>query len=324
MFTHSAQRRFVDASDTLNRDSLVGPWAGPPVPWTDEDFLDEEILRADVARICQAGVPGLFCGGTTGEFYAMEMEEFRRVSLAFVEECQSWSKPAMVGCTSTYTLGAVQRAAWAGEIGASAIFVALPYWLEVGEEYVVPFFFEVARASGNLPLCIYETRRAKKALTLAQHHAIKEAVPSYLMVAANHDTIGTQPAGCEALTPFVNVFVAEPRWAELCPAGAAGGCSSFVYWNPRVILGLWEKVRSRDWEAVSASAPKIQALNDYVSANFVANGLTETAIDRIGSRASGFLATSLRCRGPYPSATNDDVEQLRRWYGQHFPEMLEL
>ena len=215
----------MDASDTLNRDSLVGPWAGPPVPWTDEDLLDEEILRADVARICQAGVPGLFCGGTTGEFYAMEMEEFRGVSLAFVEECRSWSKPAMVGCTSTYTLGAAERAAWASEIGASAIFVALPYWMEVGEEYVVPFFFDVARASGNLPLCIYETRRAKKALTLAQHHAIKEAVPSYIMVAANHDTIGTQPAGCEALTPFVNVFVPEPRWTELCPAGAAAAAA---------------------------------------------------------------------------------------------------
>jgi len=314
----------VNGSDTLNRDGLIGPWAGPPVPWTEEDLFDEETMRADVARICQAGIPGLFCGGTTGEFYAMETDEFRRVSAALVEECRSWDTPAMVGCTSTYTLGAAQRAAWAGEIGASAILVALPYWIEVGEEYVVPFFFDVARASGNLPLCIYETRRAKKALTLAQHHAIKEAVPSYIMVAANHDTIGTQPQGCEALTPFVNVFVPEPRWSVLGPAGAIGSCSSFVYWNPRIMLGLWEKVRARDWAAVSEMAPKIQALYDYVSANLVANGFTDTAIDRIGGRASGFLGTSLRCRGPYPAATNDEVEHLRRWYGENFPDMLEL
>ena len=324
IFTRFGAREFVEASDILTRDDLVGPWAAPPIPWTEEDQFDEETLRADVARICHAGAPGLLCGATTGEFYALELEEFQRISAVVVEECRSAIKPAIVGCTSTYSLGAAQRAAWAREIGASAIFVALPYWMEVGDEYVVPFFFDVARASGNLPLCIYETRRAKKALTLAQHHAIKEAVPSYIMVAANDDTIGAGIEGCEALTPFVNVFVPEHRWRELAPVGAAGSCSSLVYWNPRIVLDLWDRVRRRDWTAVDDIAPKIQALNDYVSANLVANGLTDTAIDRIGGCASGFLRTGLRSRGPYPTATNDDIEQLRRWYGRHFADMLEL
>ena len=38
----------MNASDTLNRDGLIGPWAGPPVPWTEEDLFDEETMRADV------------------------------------------------------------------------------------------------------------------------------------------------------------------------------------------------------------------------------------------------------------------------------------
>ena len=48
------------------------------------------------------------------------------------------------------------------------------------------------------------------------------------------------------------------------------------------------------------------------------------SFDRLGGVAGGFLETSLRSRGPYPGSTPDDVETLRRWYAEHFPEMLQL
>jgi hypothetical protein len=40
--------------------------------------------------------------------------------------------------------------------------------------------------------------------------------------------------------------------------------------------------------------------------------------------AGGFLKCGLRSRGPYPYATAADVETLRQWYCEHFPEMLVL
>jgi len=294
------------------------------VPWTDEDFFDEETFLADVARCCEARIPGIYSGGTTGEFYAMELEEFKHITRVLVEECQTRGVPTMVGCTSTYTLGAVRRAAWAAEIGASAIQVALPFWMQVGEEDVVAFFREVARATGDLPLSIYETTRAKKVLTLAQHRAIKEAVPNYLMVKANVDTVGAEADGCQSLSEFVNVFVGEQRWPELGPRGAVGACSSMVYWNPRVILDLWGKLQQQRWSELSAMAPKLDALHSFLAGQFSPRGFTDTAYDRMGGRASGFLRTGLRSRRPYPSASLDDVERLRTWYEENFPEMLEL
>ncbi|MFH1569774.1 MAG: dihydrodipicolinate synthase family protein [Gemmatimonadota bacterium] len=308
----------------LTRETFVGPWAGLPVAWTDEDAFDEEAYRADVVRCCQAGVPGVYSGGTTGEFYAMELDEFQQVSRALVEECQARGVPAMVGVTATYTLGAIRRAQWAADVGASAVQVALPFWMQVGEEQVVPFFREVARAVSPLPLSIYETTRAKKALTLAQHRAIREAVPGYLMVKANAGTIGSEPDGCQALSEFVNVFVGEHRWPDLGRRGAVGCCSSMVYWNPRVILELWGHLREGRWEEVDAFAPKLKALHGFLAGHFAAKGFTDTAYDRMGGRAGGFLKCSLRSRGPYPSASHDDVERLRQWYAEHFPEMLRL
>jgi hypothetical protein len=97
-----------------------------------------------------------------------------------------------------------------------------------------------------------------------------------------------------------------------------------VYWNPRVVLGLWEHLREQRWDKLDEVAPKLSALSDFLASHFAAKGFTDTAYDRMGGRASGFLKTGLRSRAPYPSATLEDVERLRLWYADNFPEMLQL
>jgi 4-hydroxy-tetrahydrodipicolinate synthase len=254
----------------------------------------------------------------------MEFDEFQAVASATVEECGARGTPTMIGCSSTYTLGVIRRAEFAASIGADAIQVALPFWMEIGESQIVPFFEQVARAADGVALSIYETTRAKLALTLDQHRAIREAVPSYLMVKSNAGTIGAAPDGCEELSQIANVFVGEGLWGTLGPRGAIGCCSSVVYWNPRVCLEMFRELQRKDWEAVKKSHKRIAPLFDFLHSEFTPKGFTDTAFDRLGGVASGFLKTSLRSRGPYPSATEEDVATLRRWYQENMPEMLEL
>ena len=308
----------------LTRDNFTGPWAGLPVAWTDDNRFDEATYRSDVVRCYKAGVPGVYTGGTTGEFYAMEFDEFQAITRATIEECRANGKPVMIGCSSTYTLGAARRAAYANEMGADAIQIALPYWMEIGDDQIVPFFQEVVNASGGLPLSIYETTRAKKTLTLEQHREIKDAVPSYLMVKSNAGTLGATLEGCKALCEFVNVFASEEQFGRLGRVGMKGCCSSAVYWNPRVMLQLWQQVEQEDWASVDATCGQIDDLFAFIDKKFTPRGFTDTAFDRLGGVTCGFLKTSLAGRGPYPSATQDDVEILRSWYREYFPEMLNL
>lgn len=313
-----------DDRPMLNRQTLTGPWAGLPVAWTDDDRFAEEVYRANVARCCEAGIPGVYTGGTSGEFYAMEFDEFQTVARATVQECHDGGTRAMIGCTSTCTRGAVLRAAFAADIGADAIQVALPFWMEVDDREIVPFFQEVVEASEGLPLSIYETLRAKKALTLMQHRALKDAVPSYMMVKANAGTIGASSDGCEALSEFVNVFAGESLWGELSRVGVQGSCSAMVYWNPGVVLELWDQVTQKDWDKVDATCVRVVQLHEFLYQAFGERGFTDTAYDRVGGLASGFLEMSLRSRGPYCSATLQDVAQWQEWYRLNWPEMLEL
>jgi dihydrodipicolinate synthase/N-acetylneuraminate lyase len=307
----------------LDRATFRGPWAGLPVAWTDEDRFDEDCYRRTVANVCQAGVPGVYTGGTTGEFYAMEFDEFQEVARATVEECHDHGVPAMIGCTSTYTRGAARRAEYAAQIGADAIQVALPYWMEVPATEIVAFFSDVAAASDRLPLSIYETRRAKRVLSFEEHRAIAEAVPNYIMVKANAGTLAATSEGCAALSALVNVFVGEDRWLELAPAGAAGCCSSLVYWNPGIILEQWSRIERGQWSAARSLDAKMRSVHEFLHHQFGARGFTDTTYDRLGAVACGFPDISLRNRRPYPSADAGHVAILREWFVQHFPEMLD-
>ena len=307
----------------LTRETFKGPWAGLPVAWTEDDRFDESTYRGDVARCCRAGVPGVYTGGTTGEFYAMELDEFREVVRATVEVCREHGTPVMIGCTSTYTLGSQRRAEMAVELGADAVQIALPYWMEIGETEIVPFFREASAAAADLPLSIYETTRSKRALTVAQHRNVKDAVPNYVMVKANAGTIGATAEGCRELSRFVSVFAGESRWADLGPNGVHGGCSSMVYWNPAFTLDFWARVEDRDWNSVNETHNRVQPLFDFLLHQFGGRrGFTDTAFDRLGAVACGFLTTSLRSRGPYPSVNPDDVGRLQTWCHANFPELL--
>jgi 4-hydroxy-tetrahydrodipicolinate synthase len=308
----------------LTRENFIGPWAGIPVAWDEHLEFDEAVCRADVAACCQAGIPGIYTGGSTGEFYAMDFSEFQAVARATVDECRAHGTPCMIGCTSTYTKGAVRRVELARSLGADAIQVALPFWTEVPDSQVIPFFQEVGAAAGDMAVCIYETTRSKKSLTLEQHQAIKNAVPRYTMVKANASTVGYEREGCRTLSEFVNVFVHEGRFHELGPAGVAGSCSAMVYWNPRILLALWGELQIGNWEAVKSGCDAISALLQFLFALSGERDFPDTSYDRLGGAASGFLKMGLRNRGPYSSATEADVAALQAWYRENWPEMLEL
>ena len=101
--------------------------------------------------------------------------------------------------------------------------------------------------------------------------------------------------------------MAEDRWAELGPQGAIGCCSSLVYWNPGVLLRCWEHLHGGDWANLQSDCRKMSALFAGLFAEFGPRGFTDTAYDRLGGLAGGFLRTSLRNRGPYASPAADDV-----------------
>jgi len=308
----------------LTKSKLVGPWAGLPVAWNDDDTFDEKNYRANVARCCAAGIPGIYTGGTTGEFYAQEFEEFKAVTDATIKECRNGKTPVMIGCTSTFTLGVIRRARYATEKGADAIQIALPFWMEIPDSEVVNFFQQVSDAVPGMPITIYETLRAKKAISLDLHRQIHQAVPAVIGVKSNDNTLGHTQEGCAELGKLYHVFVGETMWHELGPYGAIGCCSSLVYQNPRIVLQVFDLVLKKRWDDVKVWMDKFnRMIFEGLKPCFDA-GCVDSAVDRLLGLSAGFLKTSLHCRKPYPSCTQAHLVQFRKWLKDNYPEFLEL
>ena len=309
----------------LTRDAFIGPWAGVPVAWHDDDTFDEATYRRDVAHCCAIGVPGVYTAGTTGEFYAMELDEWQAVTDATIDEARAHGTPVMIGCTSTYTRGVLRRARHAVAAGADAIQVTFPFWMPLPERCVVPFFEEIRHAVGELPISIYETTRAKNLLTVPLAEAVCAAVPTLMMVKANAGTLGAAPEGCTALSRLVNVFVGEDLWAELGPHGATGACSAWIYRAPKLTMALWQALRDKDWAELNRLSEQLKTYRrEFGNPVLAPLELTDSAIDRLGGIATGHLQTSLRCRGPYPSADPDTVRLCREWFERHMPDAIKM
>ncbi|MDP8285755.1 MAG: dihydrodipicolinate synthase family protein [Candidatus Electryonea clarkiae] len=308
----------------LTRAELIGPWAGLPVAWKEDFSFDEDAYRANVERTCKAGVPGIYTGGTTGEFYAMEFDEFQAVTKATVEECKRCGIPVMIGITATYTLGAQRRAGYAAKLGADAVQLAMPFWMEIDDREIVQFVLDIASTCPKLALCMYETTRSKKTLTVEQHQAIQKAVPAYQAVKSNANTVGRTPEGCAALSEFINVWVGEDALAKLGPYGAIGSASALVYMNPRIILHMFELLLQKKWDELKVWTDRVKFHLEVGLAPFEAKGFTDTAYDHLQGLVAGFLKMHPCSRGPYISATEEDVKILRKWLKENIPEFLDL
>lgn len=308
----------------LKREQLTGPWAGLPVAWKRDGSFDEKTYRGDVARCCAAGVPGVYTGGTTGEFYGQEFEEFQRIAVATIEECHRAGKPAMIGCTALHTRGVIRRAEFARQHGADAIQVALPFWLAVPPRLVVPFFKDVARAVPGMAIQIYETTRAKRILTLEQYRQIHAEIPAVIGIKSNLNTLGCTPAGCRALSRWFQVFTNEKFWHRLGPCGVSGACSAYVYLNPRLTLQAFALLQQRRWTELKVWTDKFARISGEGLKPALAAGCEDTALDRLHGLAADFLRTSLHNRPPYPSATPRMLADYRRWFERNLPEFLEL
>ena len=308
----------------LKQKQLIGPWAGLPGAWKNDLSFDEKTYRSDVAACCAAHVHGVYTGGTTGEFYAQEFEDFKAITNATIRECRNGRTPVMIGCSSTHTLGVVRRACYAAERGADAIQVTLPFWMEVPDSAVVEFFRTVSDSVPGMPMTIYETTRAKKVISLTLHKQIHRAVPAIMGVKSNAQTLGDSEAGCRALSKFYHVFVGENRWHKLGPSGAIGSCSSFIYQNPRVMLQVFDHRLQKKWAEMKTWMDKYDHICTEGLKPMFSVGCEDSAIDRVLGLSAGFLRTSLCCRGPYPSCTKKHLADFRAWLKKHHPEFLEL
>lgn len=272
-------------------------------PFDDDESLNEAELRIHARRMLDAGVHGIFPGGTNGEFFAMTASERLRVLEVVLDEVGS-AVPVYAGTGAVTTREAIELSVAAERAGASALSVITPYFGAASQPELVAHFTAVAE-SVDLPVILYNiparTGNAIAPATLAELSkvpnivGIKDSSGNYDNLLQYLERVDGQDfavlCGNDALI----------LWALL--AGASGSITGVANVYPETMVGIYESWRRGDLDEAKRYQGSIRAFR-----NVFRHGNPNTVV-KIATGLQGCAVGS--CRRPFSSLSEAGLTELR-------------
>jgi len=122
-------------------------------PFRADESLNEEALRQLTRFLLAGGVNGLFAVGSQGEFWALDLDEKRRVIEVVVREAAG-RVPVYAGTGATTTREAVRTTQMAAAAGADAVSVITPFFVSPNADELYDYYTAIAKAS-RVPVLLY-------------------------------------------------------------------------------------------------------------------------------------------------------------------------
>jgi 4-hydroxy-tetrahydrodipicolinate synthase len=214
-------------------------------PFTADDQVDVEALKANCEALVEAGVHGFVATGTMGEAGSLSSEERRTVVQAVVEAAAG-RVPVTVGVSSGSALTSLAYALDAKNLGAAAIMSLPPLGYRADDDEVIAFFTEIASGTG-LPLMAYNNPEAS-GVDMPPELIVRiyEEVDGVAAVKECSGDVRRIPAILNA-TSELEVLVGGDDWAlEGFAAGATGWVTGVGVVAPREVVELYDLVNAGD------------------------------------------------------------------------------
>lgn len=304
----------------LTRQTLRGVWSALILPWTDRDNLDGRRFAREIRGYAGTGVSGVYTGGTTGEFYALDDATYEKSTQIACREAHAIGLPVQIGVSALSTRTVNQRIRIAKKHKADAVQVAIPFWLELKDDEVKRFVAEIAVVAGKTPIVLYVTGRSKRRIGPALYGQLAKENPTFI---GTKDT-GLDVKGLKAIhrkAPDIAIFGGEDFYEKL-PAGGKGGYCSVTGFNAVKVVELYNLCAAG---RMKEAKPLGEAIHRFVYEALVPmvtkQGLWDSAIDRI-QRVAGGGVVGVRCQSPYRSGSEKDVKRVIAWCRKNTPELL--
>ncbi len=310
----------------LTAKTLHGIWAGITMCWDKNDRFDAETYAGNIRRVLKHKVHGIYTTGSTGEFYALDLEEFKAMVDIQADLCGKTGMPLQIGCCSDATRKTLRMFEYAaGKKSVGAAQIVLPYWMEMTGKETLGFFRDIYGACPDLPIVHYNIPRAKQFLHGHDYLKILEVCPS--LIGVKYTFAGSNFARLQddlATTPQLSYFVSENLLVSAMQLGARGCYSSMVLTNPKYMLNLYAKARARKWDEAIKMQQHVSKL--FAGLETLTEGLGAGSIDPVADKglavASGCLLGHQRCRAPYIGWDDQTVKIVRKWLVKNYPEFI--
>ena len=226
-------------------------------PFCQDERIDYNAWQSLIDTLIAAGVDGLFCGGSSGEFFALHTRR-AEVTLRFCRQAVNGRVPLYgnVGCITTRDTVALARVAEAE--GIDIIVVVTPYYLRASQHELADHYIEVCRAV-RVPVLAYNfpphgaTGLAPDTLSL-----IADALPKPRPASRTPAAISTSESPTATAPPAAHMPVLvgpENLIVTALDNGLAGTVTALANIAPRLYVDLYRAYR----EGRRADADRLQS-----------------------------------------------------------------
>ena len=120
---------------------------------SDGKTVSEKGVHQLIDRLVGQGVNGIFAGGTTGEVYGLDDNQWDLLVRFAVEACHG-QVPLYVGISGPSTSAAISRANRAEKMGADVLVSLVPYYISTSQAEIIHHYKALAKAT-DLAVIIY-------------------------------------------------------------------------------------------------------------------------------------------------------------------------
>ena len=245
----------------------------PPIitPFHEDGTIDYTALANMAVFLVKNGVHGLFPFGTTGEFYAVNDEEFteslRTVRDAVAGYTTRSGSPIqlLAGCSHITTRGVIRLIRLVEQVGGyDAVSVLTPMFISQTQDELYVHYKTIAEST-SLPIVLYNNK-PKTNVTIAPQ-TVARLVRDCPNIVAIKDSTGDM-TNCEEylrLTlPYRDRFKVLMGRDTMIFAGLAHGCSGAIAAcanvAPRIVADIYDKYVDGDREAALSAQYRLAPL----------------------------------------------------------------
>lgn len=222
----------------------------PPIvtPFCKDGTVNYEVYRQMVDHLVVSGVHGVFPLGTTGEFYAIDDADYRKI-LEVTVETVNGRADVYAGANHITTRGVIRQIKIAEQVkGIDAISVLTPMFISQTQEELYLYYKTIAENT-HLPIIMYNNKPKTNVTINPETVARLAQIPNIVGV---KDSTGdfTNSAEYIRLTkniPDFHVLLGRDTliYAGLC-YGAAGAIASCANVAPALVVDIYNKYRNGD------------------------------------------------------------------------------